>query len=152
MEKITTPRYFRSSAVSAIPSGSVALTYPPPTPVTAQTMIWQAHAGLRFRMVGAYLFANDKRGEFTLQPNNGVTETFLADVWLGKARVPASVAVRKRITRDLDAWDVSTVLVALKEPHSAAAVRLFTEILGTSPRNTQGVAVWRRIRSGRGEP
>jgi hypothetical protein len=142
MERIYTPRYFSSSDASAIAPGSVALTYPPPTPFTSVTMMWQASAGLRFRMVGVYMYAQDGHGVFTTSPNHSFTEVMLYDIWAGKPTSATTQAVVRNIRRDLATWRVSTVLVATRAPHSNAAVSLFTKLFGRAPAYRDDEAVW----------
>ena len=144
-EKISTPRYFTSGAVSAIAPGSVALTYPPPSPFTSITMVWQANAGLRFRMVGAYMFAQDGHGAFTLAPNHSPTEVLLYDIWAAKPVPAFTPALEGRIRQALADWRVGNVLIAMSEAHSETAVSLFSAVLGRPPQYEQGVAAWYRL-------
>jgi hypothetical protein len=146
--KLSTPQYFRSSAVSAIAPGSVVLTYPPPAPFSSKTMIWQASAGLRFRMVGAYMFAQDGEGVLTLAPNHGVTERALYDIWAGNRPTVTLEALHQTLLGDLRSWHVSTVIVAINEPHSTEAVTLFTDVLGRPPVSQEEVAAWYGLASG----
>jgi hypothetical protein len=111
-------------------------------------MIWQASAGLRFRMVGAYMFAQDGQGVFTLAPNHGVTERALYEIWAGKRPTVTTEALHQKLLADLRSWHVSTVIVATNEPNSTQAVTLFTDVVGKPPAYQQDVAVWYGIASG----
>ncbi len=51
---VDTPAFFTTDAVDAVPQGSVAIVYPPTTPVDADSTLWQASAGMRFKMPGVY--------------------------------------------------------------------------------------------------
>jgi hypothetical protein len=44
-----------SSALDAIPSGSVVLAYPFPISPWTETMVWQAEDEMRFRLIGGYI-------------------------------------------------------------------------------------------------
>jgi hypothetical protein len=48
------PPYFTSPAVDGIRPGSTVLSYPYPLPGSAQAMLWQAVAGMRFELLGSY--------------------------------------------------------------------------------------------------
>ena len=51
---VDTPSFFTSSAVDSVPAGSVAVVYPPTSPVDADSTLWQASSAMRFKMPGAY--------------------------------------------------------------------------------------------------
>ena len=51
-----TPSFFTTAAVDSVPSGSVAVVYPPTTTFNADAMLWQASAAMRFKMPGAYVY------------------------------------------------------------------------------------------------
>lgn len=51
---LTTPPALRSE-LSAIPVGAEVLTYPFPTYIWSEPMIWQAQDGMRFRLLGGYI-------------------------------------------------------------------------------------------------
>jgi hypothetical protein len=62
------PSFYTSAAAARIPWGSVALTYPYPTPATAQPLLDQAMAGLRYKVLGGYAFVPAVGGGSTLEP------------------------------------------------------------------------------------
>jgi hypothetical protein len=58
-----------SQNLSAIPPGSVVLTYPYTTPSTDEPMLWQALAALRFTLIGGYALRRGPDGGATLLPS-----------------------------------------------------------------------------------
>jgi hypothetical protein len=143
--EVPTPQYFRSSGVSAIPSGSVLLIYPVPGSSSAETMAWQAGNDFRYRMIGGYQNLPDGRGGFTHEGNPSVTRDYLDALLLdrpGPARTPK---LERAVVRDLKRWDVATVVVDLSAPAADRAVALFRAVLNRPPRYLQGVAVWERL-------
>ncbi len=54
--KINIPKYFFTSQVNKIPSGSTVLTYPYPVITTNYAMMWQIQSGFRFNLLGGYVF------------------------------------------------------------------------------------------------
>ena len=142
-QAVSTPEYFQSSSLAQIPEGSVILTYPPPAPATSATMMWQADAGLRFKMIGAYMFGVDDRGEFVLVPNHGTTATGLYDIWAGTTAPGLTPDVLKQsVVRDVKAWHVFAVVVALDQSNARTAVSLLSDALGRAPVESDGVAAW----------
>ena len=58
---VDTPSFFTSSAVDSVPVGSVAVVYPPTSPVDADSTLWQASSAMRFKMPGAYTLVRSRR-------------------------------------------------------------------------------------------
>ncbi len=137
------PPFFTDGSASVIPSGSVALTYPPPTPQTSATMTWQASANMRYRMIGAYMYAPDGHGGFSLIPNHSPTEALLYGIWAGAPVPAATPSLRSGLRVQLRRWRVSSVIVATGQPHAERAVALLTAVLGRPPRQGGGVALCR---------
>jgi hypothetical protein len=142
---IRQPEYFRSTAASAIPSGSVVLLYPFPGPWAAETMVWQAQNDFHYRMVGGYQFVPAGGGGYTLEANPSITRRTFDGLFFGKPATPATPTLRRAILEDLRRWDISTVVIDLSAPGSTAAVKLFADVLGRSPRHEQGVAIWSEL-------
>ncbi len=80
------PAFFNSAAVHAVPAGSLALTYPYPLSSTAWPMLWQADAGMRFRMLGGYVIAPDPHGNATVFGDQNPLENCLTTVYASGAR------------------------------------------------------------------
>ncbi len=133
-----------------IPTGSVLVTYPFPGPLNAETMAWQAHNDFRYRMVGGYQNLPDGRGGFTHEGNPSVTRDVLNGLFGGIPAPPLTAELRRTVLRDLGEWDAATVVVDMGVTGSAAAVELFTDLLGRSPTYDEGVAVWYDLPFARG--
>jgi hypothetical protein len=143
----TTPSFFESRAVVAIPAGSTALTYPYPIYPFNQAMLWQAVSSMRFRILGGYVLIPGAGGQATNAPApvlpGSVAATLIAD-FNGQARVgPAATpgGVRSLLHR----YGVRTVLVGPGGVDPDAAIALFTEALG-APRMVGGVRIWSHLR------
>ena len=144
MEHVDAPRFIRTGAfATAIPRGSAVLGYPFPGPLTAQTMQWQARTGMHYRMVGGYQFVPDGKGGTTLSAGTSETQRMLARLYRDGTLPPLTRSVRMSVLRDLRSWRVSTILVAMREPGAADAVRLFTRVVREPPDRELDVALWR---------
>ncbi len=139
------PEFFSSAEARTIPAGSVVLTYPPPGPTTSITMEWQASTGIRYRMVGAYMFSRYDHDPFSLVPNLSVTELALDQLAAGRSLPPLTPALRRTILAELAAWRIGTVVVVADWPGALAARALFTELLGRRPSYRRGVLLWHRV-------
>ena len=136
------PEYFREVVQDRVPAGSVLLGYPFPGPLTAETMEWQANADMHYRMVGGYQFVPDGSGGSTLQGNAGATAHHLTELHRGNPEPAVTPALLEEVRAELSRWRVSTVVVVLAAPRSSQAMRFFTEVLGRSPEQESGAAVW----------
>lgn len=136
------PAYFTTSAVEAVPEGSVALTYPVPRYPESAPMLWQAEAGFRYRSLGGYVITPQPSGAGTFTGSRTVVEQVFADVRRGAA-VPSSEALDARVRGELARLQVRSVLVAVRTPGAQEAVRYLTHLLGRGPsQTTGGVSAW----------
>jgi hypothetical protein len=136
------PAFFTSTAVTAIPDGGVALVAPFPSgPYSAGAMLWQAAAGMRFRMPGGYLVgpASNGRPIFGVVPTT--TSTTMAAIRAGRPAPPLTPALRQRLFGDLAAWRVTAVVVGPMS-HQAELVRFFSGLLGRPPTSQGGTYLW----------
>ena len=153
------PRFFRKPAVidRRVPPGSVLLPYPnaqePSVDAVVvpwpRSMLWQAVADMRFRMIGAYAAqpfdGHLGQGDELLEPPRAV-ERFLGRALYGPRAVPG-VALPSDLPRLVRAfclrYRVRTVVV---DPHvgvePAAVVHLFSIALGRPPERLAGVDAW----------
>ena len=144
------PGYFTSHAVDHLPAGTLALTYPFPTPLHAQPMVWQAESGLRFSLIGGYAFVADRHGDSTPFPPilaPPAVEKFLINEVGGVPFFDSDPGVDDAaVSADLKAfvsrYPVGVVLVDPSAPHAARVTRVFTQALGASPVSTGGMEVW----------
>jgi len=136
------PAFLESKVLSAVPAGSVMLTYPFPGPLTAETMEWQANADLRYRIVGGYQFVPDGKGGTTLTAGVGTTQRLLEAIRTGTDAPPVTEALRRDVREELGHWQVRTVVVAKGAPGAAVAVALLSDLLGAAPSLEPDAAVW----------
>jgi hypothetical protein len=128
------PRYFSTRAVKAIPSGSVAVTYPFGTASDATPMLWQIAAGLRFKTPG---------GRFILPPS-APTPVEQAFTQLAAGQRPAmTLAARCGLRAELRSWHVRAVLVQPDGQRSALVMPFFEWLLGRPPdARSGGISAW----------
>jgi hypothetical protein len=128
------PRYFSSVAVTAIPSGSVAVTYPFGTSADATPMLWQIAAGMRFKSPG---------GRFILPPSapGPVEQAFTA---LAAGHPPAmNAGSRCVLLAELRSWHVRAVLVQPSGQRPAQVMPFFEWLLGRPPdARSGGISAW----------
>jgi hypothetical protein len=125
------PRFFTTAAVQHIPDGATALILPS---VTQQAMLWQAEAGMRFRMVGGWFFAPDAQGHVHDGPPSTPLSDAVTAIEAGAPQGPplnddTRNAYRDQLRRD----GVTAIVVTPQEPNHAAVVEFFTQLAGTPP-------------------
>ena len=131
------PRYFTTAAVDAIRPGSVALVYPVPVNTNASAMLWQAEAGMRFKMVGGYFVVPGPNGSQYFTPSR--TQAVLTALSNGQdpGRSPALLAA---LRAQLRSWHVQSVVA---QPVGADPVGFLTWLVGRPPDSSQGgMAAW----------
>lgn len=128
------PRYFSSHAVKAIPSGSVAVTYPFGTAADATPMLWQIATAMRFKTPG---------GRFILPPS-APTPVEQAFTQLAAGQRPAmTLAARCVLRAELRSWHVRAVLVQPGGQRSALVMPFFEWLLGRPPdARSGGISTW----------
>jgi hypothetical protein len=137
------PAFFAAGGeVSRVPEGSVALVAPVAIFADVDPMLWQARAGVRYRMPGGYVFvpAPPPAGS-QLSPPPSATTNALGDVqYTGHSSI-GDERVRGAIRAELAAWHVRTVIVG-PMANRDVAIALMTWVIGSQPDETGGVAVW----------
>ena len=128
------PRYFSSAAVTAIPSGSVAITYPFGTSADTTPMLWQIAAGMRFKTPG---------GRFIV-PAAAPTPVEQALTQLDAGHRPAMTAGLRCVLRaELRSWHTGAVLVQVSGQRPALVIPFFEWLLGRPPdARTGGITAW----------
>jgi hypothetical protein len=148
---VGTPLYF-STTVDRVPLGSTAIVYPYPSSVTPNAQMWQAAAGLRFRMPGGYfLVPQPPDDHIAFSPTIGygrdtLTATTLTE--LAGGRPPAfTPALRAGLVSQWRAWHVRTLIAFPEgEPDPGRVVSFFTSVVGGPPRLEPGGAyVWDHV-------
>lgn len=138
------PAFFGGAGARRIPEGSVALLAPFAA-LEAHTysapMLWQGVAKLRFRMPEGYAFVPNPSGDANMRPWPSATQSAMLRIQAGRPTPALTATLRERITRDLRAWQVRTVVVGPMD-HQGEMLRLFTFLLQRPPERTGGVYVW----------
>jgi hypothetical protein len=139
----TTPPFFLTNDVRAIPQGGLVLTYPYPVYPFNQAMLWQAEASMRFRILGGYALIQGADDQATNAPAPlmppSVPATLMADFngnpVAGPTASPADlVALVRR-------YDVASVVLDTGGVDPAAAAALFTKSFGR-PEVIGGIELW----------
>jgi hypothetical protein len=142
------PAFFRGDGVRRIPDGSVALIapfVPYHNPYHdgpySRAMLWQAMAGMRFRMPEGYAFVpHSSTGTPSTRPGSAIKTVMLA-VQAGRAAPEMTARLRHQLLDDLSAWHVRTVIIG--PMGNRRAMRLFfTRLLDHPPLWSGGVDVW----------
>jgi hypothetical protein len=138
------PAFFRGDGVGRIPEGSAALV----TPVLdLRTMLWQAEAGMRYRMPEGGVFTPGTDGpNFDMPPSALRTRLF----GLQTGGIPPQAMAgpeRALYLRDLATMGVSSVVVG-PGGGSAGEAQFFRVLLGREPESAGGVSLWRNVPTG----
>jgi hypothetical protein len=142
------PAFFRGDGVRHIPDGSVALIAPLVPYYNpyhdgpySRAMLWQAMAGMRFRMPEGYAFVpHPSTGPASSRPGSAIKTVMLA-IQAGRAAPEMTARLRHQLLDDLSAWHVRTVIIG--PMGNRTAMRLFfTRLLDQPPVWSGGVEVW----------
>jgi hypothetical protein len=147
---LAVPAFFTSPAVDRIPFGSVALIEPYPSVGEIQPQIWQATAGMRFRIIGGYALVRNRAGHSTnfasvLSPKSA--QRFLWAEGTGDVYPPGAVptddaslacATRTFLVR----YRVDSVIQTARTANPAALATLFRRVIGPPTLMMQGTNVW----------
>jgi hypothetical protein len=136
------PAFFTDGEVDQLPSGSVVLVAPFAHANEATAELWQAAAGMRFKMPEGFAFipAPNEQG-LTVDPLPSPTQTAMLSIQEGGATVYVSNELRQKITKDLSNWQVRAVIVG-PMPNQELMINFFTAVLARPPVSTGGVFVW----------
>ena len=142
------PAFFLNRAdTSMLPRGGIVLVVPFPRDHVgnAYPMVWQADAGMRFRMPGGYMFLPAPGGG--LATTGGVENplsAILDDIDYGTATPPLTPALGNLLRTWLAAYQAQAVLVG-PMPHRGKAVKLIEDVLGRPPIRVGGVELWLHV-------
>lgn len=132
-----TPPFFLSGDVRRIPEGQVVLVAPFARQFISDAMLWQAQAGMRFRMPEGYAW----RPGPSRDPAPSSLQTQMGAIQDGTPAPPMTSELRRQLLEDLHRMDVHTVIVGPVHGE-AEMVSMLTMVLGSSPDYTGGVYVW----------
>ncbi|MDA8359728.1 MAG: hypothetical protein M0Z95_26280 [Actinomycetota bacterium] len=147
------PPFYASSAVHAIPSGSVVLAYPYPIGTELISMLGQVEAGMRFKLIGGDAFVPGPNGQATSGPDllaptqvQAIFYTTFAPGPTGPSRdlahfPPLNAGVTANLRTFLTIYHVSTVVIDPIGVNPAGALRYVSAVLGPG-RRSGGVVVW----------
>jgi hypothetical protein len=141
-----TPVYFTSSEVERIPPSSVALVYPYPSSLSPSAQMWQAVAGMRFRMPGGYFLVPDgPDNHLAFSPTLGYARTTLTAEVLNQLLVGTPPALTPTLRRSLlgefRLWHVrSVVAFPAGTAKPGQSIAFFTSLLGRPPSTEAGGA------------
>jgi hypothetical protein len=139
---VATPPFFTGEAVRALPRDGVALVVPfPRRGRTNVAMVWQAQAGMWFKMPGGYFVGPDPGGGIRHDAPPTTTSVVLNRIQRGRRPPELTPALRRQISRDFATWRVASVVLGPMD-HREAMGGFLTDLLGRPPASTGGVAVW----------
>lgn len=144
------PTFFAADEAAEIPAGSNVLTYPYPAFPYDQAMLWQATDGLRYRLIGGYMYTTTPAGTATLIPpmlQPDVVQTILSDALWGSGDdgLPSGTsmsAAEDAFRTFLDRYGVSTVIVERFGAFPQTVAEVVTGATGEPPENVGGILLW----------
>jgi hypothetical protein len=138
---VDTPAFFTSSAVESVPAGSVAVLYPSTTPADADSTLWQASSGMRFKMPGAYALVPSHGHAGTQQWGTPTLTSGTLGSIVGGRTVAETAPLRHALRAQWRTWNAQTFIVG-PGPNEAFARQFVSWVIGRPPVQRQGVYVW----------
>jgi hypothetical protein len=152
-QHVDVPAFFTSASAASLPTGGSVLVAPYVSSFAeSQVMLWQAQAGMSFRMPEGYAMMPAAGGTAHLGPAPTALSRAMQAI-AGGNRTAAPLPTLSRDTRsalqaDLRAWDVRAVIVGPMDGGHDAMVALFTDLLGCAPSQQGGVDLWPSVHGG----
>ncbi len=141
------PRWFTTSGLKTR-SGETVLVIPYPTPATAEPLVWQAAAGMHFKIVGGWALLPGSNGRADPGLESGPAQSALRGLSLPGQKTPlASPGLVSTVTRAISRWGVSTVVVTDRGESPLYALGFFTAALGRAPVLQGRLWVWYHVRN-----
>ena len=149
-ENTGVPSFFTDDGAQQIPAGSNVLVYPYPEFPYDQAMLWQATTGLRFRLVGGYIYTPTATGGTLISPTLSpapVQATLSDALWgsggqglpPGTSETAAASAFRTFLRR----YGVSSVIIDQFGAFPQTVTEVVTSATGEQPQHIGGVLFWR---------
>jgi hypothetical protein len=139
---LATPAFFADGGVRALPRDGVALVVPFPRGGRRnEAMVWQAEAGMWFKMPGGYFVGPEPGGGTRHDAPPTTTSVILNRIQRGRRPPKLTPELRRRIAADFATWRVASVVLGPMD-HREAMAGFLTDLLGRSPATAGGVAVW----------
>jgi hypothetical protein len=140
---VATPEFFTGPAVTTLPRDGVALVVPfPRKGRDNQAMLWQAQAGMWFKMPGGYFVGPGPDGGTLREAPPTTTSRVLDRIRRGGHPPALTPALRRWIAADLARWRVASVVLG-PMPNRRAMAGFLTDLLGRPPEQLAGVELWR---------
>ena len=143
------PAFFTSGAARSVPEGSLVVTYPYPITSSAQPMIWQADAGMRYRMLGGYAIVPDANGGGTPFADSSPLEYCLLTIY-STGTHPDWLCKASWVAHWIRKLGVTSVIAGDHEAHVHTAVDVISAAIGAVPKHVDGVWLWRCTRAQQG--
>jgi hypothetical protein len=140
---VPVPPFFRQGGNASLPTGSVALVAPfAHDGPSDDPMLWQAVAGMGFRMPEGY-FVRRGGGRWRSDgPAPSATSAAMIGIQDGGAPPAVTAGLRRRLMADLARWRVQSVIVG-PMAHQAEMRGFVTQLLERAPQSVGGVLLWR---------
>ncbi|WP_235498101.1 hypothetical protein [Frankia sp. R43] len=135
-----TPAFFTGAAVEAVPEDATALVLPYPYPSRTEAMLWQAEAHYRFRLPGCYCTIPGPDGRAVFNAWTDPLNSALVAIEQGRADADAALA--DPAVRSAFAQLAPAAVILGPTPRRAELSRLMTGIVGTPPKQVDGVELW----------
>ncbi len=148
MTQVVLPRFF--SAYGSMHRGSsrihpVFAVYPWPTYPHTLAMLWQAEAGFKFKLVGAYALGPGASGSVTMTLGDGPLAQIFNDAYDGTNDLQnAKLIVAARA--DIHALAITDIVVSQGQPNAALANGVIDGLVHSRPACDAGVCEWRLSR------
>ena len=136
---VDTPSFFTTAAVDSVPQSSVAIVYPPTTPLDADSTLWQASAAMRFKMPGGYVLVPVRKGPPVW--GSATLTTAMLEGIQGGAQITETPALRHALRAQWRRWGAQTFIMGPGGDETAARA-FVTWVIGKPPVVTHGVYVW----------
>jgi hypothetical protein len=141
-DSVSNPSFFTSGAAQQLPAKGSVLVAPFTTDFTASApMVWQAEAGMAYRMPGGYAMIPGLGGVTHQGPTTTALSDVLQGIAAGRPAPTLTATVRAQLLEDMRRWEVRAVVVG-PMAHGAQATALISELVGCAPQSTGGVDVW----------
>lgn len=139
---VATPAFFTTSALAVLPRDEVALVVPFPQKGRAnQAMLWQAEAGMWFKMPGGYFVGPGPDGDTVREAPPSTTSLTLDRIQRGGRPPDLTPPLRRQMARDFARWRVRSVVLG-PMPHRRVMAGFLSDLLGRAPQRVAGVELW----------
>jgi len=136
-----TPAWYLSSYARQVPLGSTLVSYPFPSVGSATPMLWQAEAGMRFKMPGGYVISPGPGRRATFDPPYNALSNAFMECGAGIDQPPVTPQTVAEVRSELRSWNVDTIVVPRSAKYAQCVLTFVAGVLGP-PRSESGSEVW----------